>query len=315
MFQHISVQRFDVGDCDNDLIPNHIDEDDDNDGILDTEETFTDVDLDGRPNTLDLDADGDGCSDVLEAGYFDEDNDGILGQSPVVVNTQGRVLNEGGYTAPNDLDNDGIPEYLSSSTDIRWVNQPLATVPFSTFILVSATVSDPAYVLYQWQENTGTLSSSLWEDINDDFVVSGSQTNQIQLSSPDVSYGGKQLRLSVQNLLNPCQDTIYSSATTIGLSEVIIPNAFSPDGDGVNDVWEIQGLNGRGSYVLRVFNRWEIKVYETTDYRNDWQGTSNVSSFIGTDNSLPEGTYFYVLEWQDGRVPLSGFIYIKRRSN
>ena len=315
VFQHISVQRFDVGDCDNDLIPNHIDEDDDNDGILDTEETFTDVDLDGRPNTLDLDADGDGCSDVLEAGYFDEDNDGILGQSPVVVNAQGRVLNEGGYTAPNDLDNDGIPEYLSSSTDIRWVNQPLATVPFSTSILVSATVSDSAYVLYQWQENTGTLSSSLWEDINDDFVVSGSQTNQIQLSSPDVSYGGKQLRLSVQNLLNPCQDTIYSSATTIGLSEVIIPNAFSPDGDGVNDVWEIQGLNGRGSYVLRVFNRWEIKVYETTDYRNDWQGTSNVSSFIGTDNSLPEGTYFYVLEWQDGRVPLSGFIYIKRRSN
>ena len=315
VFQHISVQRFDVGDCDNDLIPNHIDEDDDNDGILDTEETFTDFDLDGRPNTLDLDADGDGCSDVLEAGYFDEDNDGILGQSPVVVNVQGRVLNEGGYTAPNDLDNDGVPEYLSSSTDIRWVYQPLATVPFSISILVSATVSDPAYVLYQWQENTGTLSSSLWEDINDDFVVSGSQTNQIQLSSPDVSYGGKQLRLSVQNLLNPCQDTIYSSATTIGLSEVIIPNAFSPDGDGVNDVWEIQGLNGRGGYVLRVFNRWEIKVYETTDYRNDWQGTSNVSSFIGTDNSLPEGTYFYVLEWQDGRAPLSGFIYIKRRSN
>ena len=36
IFQHITVQRFDVGDCDNDLIPNEIDEDDDNDGILDT---------------------------------------------------------------------------------------------------------------------------------------------------------------------------------------------------------------------------------------------------------------------------------------
>ncbi len=315
IFQHISVQRFDVGDCDNDLIPNLIDEDDDNDGILDTEETFTDLDLDGRPNTLDLDADGDGCPDVEEAGYFDEDNDGILGQSPVIVNAQGIVLNQGGYATPNDLDNNGIPEYLFPSDAITWASQPPASVPFSASIQVSATVSSPSFVLYQWQENTGTVSSSLWEDISDDFIFSGSQTNQLQLTSPDVSYGGKQLRLSVQNLLNACQEVMYSSITTIGISEIIIPNAFSPDGDGVNDVWEIQGLNGRGSYVLRVFNRWEIKVYETTDYRNNWEGTSNVSSFIGTDNSLPEGTYFYVLEWQDGRAPLSGFIYIKRRNN
>jgi gliding motility-associated-like protein len=135
------------------------------------------------------------------------------------------------------------------------------------------------------------------------------------LSDPEPSYGGKQLRLSAQNLLYPCQEMLYSSVVTIGLAEVIIPNAFSPDGDGVNDVLEIQGLNGRGAYVLRVFNRWEIKVFETSDYRNDWEGTSNVSSFIGTDNSLPEGTYFYLLEWQDGRAPLSGFIYIKRRAN
>jgi len=115
--------------------------------------------------------------------------------------------------------------------------------------------------------------------------------------------------------LYPCQEILYSTPTTIGLAEIIIPNAFSPDGDGVNELWEIQGLNGRGEYILRVFNRWEIIVFETTAYRNDWQGTSNVSSFIGKDNSLPEGTYFYLIEWQDGRAPVSGFIYIKRRTN
>ncbi|MEJ6557324.1 MAG: gliding motility-associated C-terminal domain-containing protein [Flavobacteriaceae bacterium] len=315
VFQNITVQRFDVGDCDNDLIPNAIDEDDDNDGILDTDETFTDLDLDGRPNSLDLDADGDGCSDVEEAGYFDQDNDGILGQSPVVVNAQGRVLNQGGYARPNDLDNNGIPEYLSVNESIIWTSQPPSAVFYSSSIVVSATASSADYVDYQWQENIGTVALPQWQNISDGFVVSGSQTNQLLLSDPEPSYGGKQLRLSAQNLLYPCQEMLYSSVVTIGLAEVIIPSAFSPDGDGVNDVLEIQGLNGRGAYVLRVFNRWEIKVFETSDYRNDWEGTSNVSSFIGTDNSLPEGTYFYLLEWQDGRAPLSGFIYIKRRAN
>ncbi len=315
IFQNITVQRFDVGDCDNDLIPNVIDEDDDNDGILDTDETFTDLDLDGRPNSLDLDADGDGCSDVEEAGYFDQDNDGVLGQSPVVVNAQGRVLNQGGYARPNDLDNNGIPEYLSVNESIIWTSQPPSEVFYSSSIVVSATASSADYIDYQWQENIGEVALPKWQNISDGFVVSGSQTNQLLLSDPEPSYGGKQLRLSAQNLLYPCQEMLYSLVVTIGLAEVIIPSAFSPDGDGVNDVLEIQGLNGRGVYVLRVFNRWEIKVFETSDYRNDWEGTSNVSSFIGTDNSLPEGTYFYLLEWQDGRAPLSGFIYIKRRSN
>ena len=99
---------------------------------------------------------------------------------------------------------------------------------------------------------------------------------------------------------------------TLGPSEIVIPNAFSPDGDGVNDTWEIQGLNGRGAYRLSVYNRWEIKVFESTNYNNDWTGTSNIKAFITADNNLPDGTYFYVLEWMDGTSPMTGFIYIKR---
>ena len=60
-----------------------------------------------------------------------------------------------------------------------------------------------------------------------------------------------------------------------------------------------------------VYNRWEAKVYETTNYQNDWTGTSNVQSFIGRDNNLPDGTYFYVLTWMDGTPPLTGFITLK----
>lgn len=316
LFQSITLARLDLGDCDNDGIPNTTDLDDDNDGLLDTEEVFADDDQDGRPNTLDLDTDNDGCVDAVEAGFIDQDNDGLLGQAPIEVDAQGRVINQGGYTSPLDVNGDGIPEYKSSgSASLDWLIQPPTLVPFSESIVVSATVTPTLLVDYQWQENTGTEANPTWQSLSDGVVVSGSQTNRLVLSNADVSYGGRQYRLKIDNALYACQPSRYSTIVQIGVAELIIPNAFSPDGDGVNDVWEIQGLNTGKAYRLRVFNRWEIKVYESTLYNNDWTGTSNIQSFISADNRLPEGTYFYVIEWEDGTPPNRGFLYIKRRSN
>ena len=316
IFQSITLNRLDLGDCDADGIPNTVDLDDDNDGLLDADEVFADEDLDGIPNTLDLDTDNDGCADSIEAGYTDEDADGILGQSPIVVDAQGQVINQGGYTSALDIDGDGVPEYKTpGSPSMDWVQQPPATVPFSESIEIPATVTPTSFVTYQWEENTGTEANPTWQSLSDGVVVSGSQTNRLLLSDPDVSYGGRQYRLKIDNLLYACQPSRYSSIVQIGVAELIIPNAFSPDGDGVNDVWEIQGLNTGKAYRLQVFNRWEIKVYESTLYTNDWAGTSNIQSFISADNRLPDGTYFYVIEWEDGTPPNRGFIYIKRRSN
>ena len=94
-------------DCDQDGVRDDIDLDDDNDGILDTEETLDDLDSNGKGNSSDLDSDGDGCFDVIEAGLEDPDQDGILGSSPVVVDALGRVTSAIGYTQPLDLDNSG----------------------------------------------------------------------------------------------------------------------------------------------------------------------------------------------------------------
>ena len=79
-------------DNDNDCVTDDIDLDDDNDGILDTNEDSTDIDGDGIINSFDLDSDGDGCFDVIEGGYYDGDGDGIAGDDPVLVDSLGRVL-------------------------------------------------------------------------------------------------------------------------------------------------------------------------------------------------------------------------------
>lgn len=68
---------------------------------------YFDTDSDGIPDHNDLDSDDDGCLDVVEAGNSDSDNDGILGNSPVVVNGNGAVINQNGYVgnSVNVIDN------------------------------------------------------------------------------------------------------------------------------------------------------------------------------------------------------------------
>ena len=110
-------------DTDGDGIPNITDLDDDNDGILDTDEDATadnggDTDLDGIPDPLDLDSDNDGINDVIEAGGTDADldgqADGAVGTTPT---TNGIPASAGTGLTPPDADNDGNPDFQEIDSD------------------------------------------------------------------------------------------------------------------------------------------------------------------------------------------------------
>ena len=88
------------------------------------------------------------------------------------------------------------------------------------------------------------------------------------------------------------------SALETGL--VFIPEGFSPNGDGVNDLFVIQGAQGLTVH-LEVYNRWGHLVYKNDDYKNDWNGTANTGLLQGDKQGLPDGTYFYVVKLSDGR--------------
>lgn len=68
-----------------------------------------------------------------------------------------------------------------------------------------------------------------------------------------------------------------------------IPEGFSPNGDGINDIFVIRGLEAFPNSTLHIFNRWGSVVFETTRYNNDWDG-----------DNLPAGTYFYILKLPNG---------------
>ena len=81
-------------------------------------------------------------------------------------------------------------------------------------------------------------------------------------------------------------------ATTDG--EAVIPNVFSPNNDGRNDVFEVRGL-GVQEFSMEVYNRWGQKMYETKSPQLGWKGLVDNES----DLPVPDGTYFYIVSYRD----------------
>lgn len=114
---------------------------------------------------------------------------------------------------------------------------------------------------------------------------------------------------------DPDQDgdpTNNDTATVINFTpiDLFIPDGFSPNGDGSNDVFFIKGMNGR-PLKLTVFNRWGNKVYEKSEYDNTWDAYPNVSNTLGS-NRVPPSTYYYVIEFLDGdKETITGFVVIQ----
>ncbi len=87
--------------------------------------------------------------------------------------------------------------------------------------------------------------------------------------------------------------------------ELVIPNTFTPNNDGTNDVWFIRNIMFHEDSKVEIFNRWGTKLYETVGYKNDWDGTYN-------GKKLPVDTYFYVIQFNDGAKPNKGSLTILR---
>lgn len=84
-----------------------------------------------------------------------------------------------------------------------------------------------------------------------------------------------------------------------------VMNLITPNGDGMNDVWDISEVIENDVCELLILNRWGTEVFYTTSYRNNWGGTNT-----GGDN-LPDGTYFYILQCDD-EIRLKGAVTILR---
>lgn len=89
-------------------------------------------------------------------------------------------------------------------------------------------------------------------------------------------------------------------------TEIKIPNAFSPNGDGINDVWNILGLAAYQNSKTQVFNRWGQQVFESKGYEKPWDGKLN-------GKEVPIGVYYYITDInENGYWRLAGSLTVIR---
>ena len=312
-------------DSDKDRIGNNKDLDDDNDGIEDSKEGVGDLDNDGIPNYLDKDSDGDGCFDVNEAGYPDPDFDGIMGADTPEIDSNGKIASSEGYTEIADYDFNGVFDFLEAGSNTFEITQePDETTRIirQKEIEISILINSINNITYQWQVNKNSSDSSpvteQWVDISDDDLYVGAKTNKLIISYPSYSMEGWSYRVLAYSPSYICQEELISKPTELIVTNLIIPSAFSPDGDGINDTWSIRGGLGKNypNNILYIINRWGVIVYQTTKYANDWDGSNNRTLRGNSSSNLPVGTYFYILDLNgDGSNVKKGNVYLTRMNN
>ena len=87
---------------------------------------------------------------------------------------------------------------------------------------------------------------------------------------------------------NGCSSS-QKDTVNVEACDVVIPNVFTPNSDNINNTLKITGLESFPDSRLMIFNRWGDKIYENSNYLNDWTG-----------DSYPEGVYYYILILKNG---------------
>jgi len=115
--------------------------------------------------------------------------------------------------------------------------------------------------------------------------------------------GVHEICINVENSAG-CIDSICKSLTVEENIEVIIPNVITPNGDGENDTFIIQGIE---NFSLSIFNRWGQEIYFEKNYLNNWEGRNK------SGEKVSDGTYYYVISPNtDEEIDFSGYFQLSR---
>lgn len=186
----------------------------------------------------------------------------------------------------------------SASTAVTFIVQqgPSAGTPDNPELIC---ISDPAFNLIDLMD--GATSGGIWTNSNGTEVdgifdpgTAGNYDYTYTVTSPECGDIQSDLNLNV-------------SEANCSSNVIIIPQGFSPNGDGIGDQWIIKSIEQYSNNTVKVFNRWGAEVYSAHPYTNDWGGKAKNKSEV-----LPVGTYFYLVDPGDGSDVRKGYVYLTR---
>lgn len=164
-------------------------------------------------------------------------------------------------------------------------------------------------------------------DAGPDFTIQNGQSVQLQGQTTETditwtpSYNMSDPN-AISPVVNPNETTTYFLTVDNGVCSITdevtvfveegleIPNTFSPNGDGINDTWDILGIENFPDCSIQIFTRWGQIVYQATGYSKEkrWDGRSK------SGKELASGAYYYVINLRDDAYeqPIKGTVSLIR---
>jgi len=157
----------------------------------------------------------------------------------------------------------------------------------TTVVFIATTINATGTLSYQWQVN-GKNAGNNSHTFSTGTLRSGDMVTCIVSSSTQCSVPFTSLAI-VETILPPLVITP--------------PNTFTPNGDGINDVWLIAGLDTYPGCSVAVYNRYGLQIFLSKGYTRPWDGTDN-------GKELPTGTYYYVIDLDQHRPKVAGYVAV-----
>ena len=255
--------------------------------------------LEDDPTITDL-CSPDGMMSLEKTGVFNDDNGDGIPQPGETITYSFVVTNTGNVTLYNVEIDDPLPgiEVEGGPIPVLLPGESDATTFTATYEITEADIEAGEVVNQAFvtaQDDDGNEIEDESDDPNDN-----TDTDNNGDGEPD--------------------DPTITSIPNVGGAEFEIFNGITPNGDGLNDFFEIRGIAEFPANNVKIFNRWGVLVFETDGYNesdNVFRGVSDGRATIQQGDELPTGTYFYILtftgeENPEGRGAYNGYLYINR---
>jgi gliding motility-associated-like protein len=158
---------------------------------------------------------------------------------------------------------------------------PSFTVPQGTVVQFNPTANDSTVLSFSWTPGTGLSNANT---LRPSLVAMNDETYTLTAMGEGQCTASDFLKVKI-------------------LKPVSVPNAFSPNGDGIHDTWNITNLSDYPGCTVEVFNRYGQRMFYSAGYTTPWNGTAG-------GKPLPMATYYYVIHLKNGFEPRTGSVTI-----
>ena len=210
------------------------------------------------------------------------------------------------------------PLSLSQSFDVDQKVRNIGTVTDREFWIFQSDVPTRVNLPWNTRSALGLIPNATAESI---IVVGWRKASNRWVVLGNTAYGG-----DLDNGFVVSEEFIPSEYAAITFGTIPLPtdtfevnnptlgNYFlSPNGDGVNDFLIIDHLEESPNNKVLIFNRFGQKVFEQTNYTNEFRGESNTGKlYMSQDIGLPEGVYYYLVDLYDLDLHYTGFLFLDR---